>query len=388
MTKSTEWPRVRQRADGRWIVDCGFVNGKRRQYSRATQDLAEGKADELRAERDRVGVAAFDLTTKQRLEAAECFEKLAGVATLTDAVNYFLETRGSCTNAVTVEQLYKDLMKSQEDRGLSKRSIYSTRCQLKPFAKSFGKTQVADIPFTEIRKWLEAQRIKNPTTKSKLIRYLSQLFQFAVREEIISANPVTKIDRPKVKYALPETLIPDDVKKIMLAANEHDPQLIPKFAIGFFAGLRTCELDQLDWSGVKLEDRIITVLHTKTSSGNAQSIPRHVTISDNLVEWLLPHRQPAGLIGLKTKAFNVRRQEVCKKAKVEKWPHNAMRHSFATYHLAAGGSAEKTALELGHMQGTKVLFRHYRGLATRKEAEAYWGIRPAQGEAQNELLAV
>ncbi len=57
------------------------------------------------------------------------------------------------------------------------------------------------------------------------------------------------------------------------------------------------------------------------------------------------------------------------------WGHDIMRHTFASYHLAYHGSPDRTAHELGH-RDTNMLFRHYRQLVTKEEAEKFWDIRP------------
>jgi len=57
------------------------------------------------------------------------------------------------------------------------------------------------------------------------------------------------------------------------------------------------------------------------------------------------------------------------------WKPDIMRHSYASYHLALHQSADKTALEMGH-RDTNMLFRHYRELVTKEEAQAYWRIEP------------
>lgn len=40
-------------------------------------------------------------------------------------------------------------------------------------------------------------------------------------------------------------------------------------------------------------------------------------------------------------------------------PHNAMRHSFATYHVALKRDFHDTSLIMSH-RGTSILFKHYR----------------------------
>ena len=57
------------------------------------------------------------------------------------------------------------------------------------------------------------------------------------------------------------------------------------------------------------------------------------------------------------------------------WPPNALRHSFASYHLAHHQDAAKTALQLGHTE-SRTLFAHYRELVKPADAKLYWRIFP------------
>ena len=65
-----------------------------------------------------------------------------------------------------------------------------------------------------------------------------------------------------------------------------------------------------------------------------------------------------------------------KEAGIHPWPKNALRHSFASYHLALHRNAASTALELGHTE-TRTLFAHYRELVTVEEAKEYFSIKIA-----------
>lgn len=56
------------------------------------------------------------------------------------------------------------------------------------------------------------------------------------------------------------------------------------------------------------------------------------------------------------------------------WPANVTRHSFVSYHLAAFGSASRTALEAGHTE--QVLFNNYREIVTPEAGREFWAIRP------------
>ena len=57
------------------------------------------------------------------------------------------------------------------------------------------------------------------------------------------------------------------------------------------------------------------------------------------------------------------------------WPNNALRHSFASYHLAKFRNADELALEMGHSNNS-LIFANYRELVLPDTAEAYWSLLP------------
>ena len=64
-------------------------------------------------------------------------------------------------------------------------------------------------------------------------------------------------------------------------------------------------------------------------------------------------------------------------AGIKEWPHNALRHSFGSYHLALHGDATKTANQMGH-KSTDVVHNHYKALVMKSEAEKFWALRPGK----------
>jgi len=97
----------------------------------------------------------------------------------------------------------------------------------------------------------------------------------------------------------------------------------------------------------------------------------------NLAVWLEPFKGQVGRMC----PPNLRKllEEDRRKAALKKWPPNALRHSFASYHLAAFDNAAKLALELGHTS-EELIFRHYRELVGPEQAAKYWAIRPGGPE--------
>ena len=72
---------------------------------------------------------------------------------------------------------------------------------------------------------------------------------------------------------------------------------------------------------------------------------------------------------------------VRKDASLTRWPKNGLRHSFASYRVAAIDDAPRVAAELGHTT-PQLLYSTYRELVLPSEAERYWNIRP-ETEAAN-----
>jgi integrase len=73
-------------------------------------------------------------------------------------------------------------------------------------------------------------------------------------------------------------------------------------------------------------------------------------------------------------------------AGITDWPDNALRHSFASYHLAHFNNSAALALEMGHTD-SGMIFNHYRQLVRPKDAERYWNITPAAKEKVVQLAA-
>src|ERR1035437_9604251 len=61
------------------------------------------------------------------------------------------------------------------------------------------------------------------------------------------------------------------------------------------------------------------------------------------------------------------------------WKHNALRHSFISYRLAAVPNTAQVALEAG--DSPQMIFGHYRELGRAADGEKWFGITPEAVEA-------
>jgi integrase len=183
---------------------------------------------------------------------------------------------------------------------------------------------------------------------------------------MIDSNPILHTAKPKLIDKAPEIFAVDELRVLLDTANRDAPGVVPMLAIGAFAGLRDAEIKRLDWSEVDLARGHIEVKAAKAKSARRRIVPMH----PNLSAWLRPYSEMKGRLV----PFGARGR-ARKAAGLARWPKNGLRHSFASYRVAAINDAPRVAAELGHTT-PQLLYSTYRELVLPEEAKRYWSINP------------
>jgi integrase len=304
----------------------------------------------------------------------ECAEKLQpfGV-TIRDAVNFYLPHLHASNRTCTAAELVDELLKVKEADGASKRYLDDLRSRLKQFSDAFDGKSVAGMTAPQIDEWLRSLSNKetgkrlSPVTRNNSRRVLITAFNFALGRGYCVGNPAEQSAKAKEIASPVGILTVDQTARLLENAT---PELLPYIAIGAFAGLRSAELERLDWQEVDLGSGLIEVTASKAKSARR----RFVKIQPNLARWLQPHAQLSG--NVTPSGYRVLLESARDAAGIAAWPQNALRHGFASYHLAQFNNAALLALELGHTN-SNLVFQHYRQLVKPKQAERYWKIAPA-----------
>src|SRR5262249_6516757 len=181
-------------------------------------------------------------------------------------------------------------------------------------------------------------------------RVLTTALKFALGRGYCVGNPAEQSAKAKEIASPVGILTVDQTARLLENAV---PELVPYIAIGAFAGLRRAELERLDWQEVDLQSGLIEVTASKAKSARR----RFVKIRPNLARWLQPHAQLSG--NVTSLGYNVLLESARDAAGIQEWPQNALRHGFASYHLARFRDAAFLALELGHTN-SNLVFQHYR----------------------------
>lgn len=152
--------------------------------------------------------------------------------------------------------------------------------------------------------------------------------------------------------------------------------LRPLIAIGGLAGLRTAELLRLDWADVWRVPG-----HIEITAGKSKTRQRRlVEICPALASWLEPYRNLASgkLWSFHEITFQEHFRDLCGRAKVTR-KANGLRHAFCSYHFALHSNENLTAAQAGNSPA--MIHAHYKGLATKAEAEKWFAVAPSKSIA-------
>jgi integrase len=296
-------------------------------------------------------------------EHAQAVSKL-GKATLREAVDFFLRHHRSDVPRLTLNEIAERFAASRRQAGLSANYVGQCRKAVSDLAKAFPGQSLPDLKTSELDAWLGGLKL-GATTKNDMRRLLATCGNWAERQGYLvkGANPFSGVGRYKESKTPVSIFTPENIASLLTKA---DATLRPFLALGAFAGLRTAELQRLDWKEIDLDRGFITVAASKAKTRQRRLVP----IPENLKLWLLPARQTSGPV-----CFHQRAQrpaaDLCEGFA---WAKNGLRHSFISYRLAILHDTARVALEAGN--SPEVIFGHYRELVTPEQAQAWFGIKP------------
>lgn len=320
----------------------------------------------------------------------EAAAKLRG-HTLAEAADGFLRTVATVTRqnlAAAVEQFLAAeeprTRGSNGQRAQSAKYHYNRAIQLRRFAGTFPGYAVCDLGKLDLDTFLSSKALTDFSAKSRNHhrRAIAQFLSWCVRKDYLAiGHRLNEADgmRPEdANTAEVQFYTPREFRKLMDTA---DGPLRAMIALGGLAGLRTQEILRLDWADVWRVPG-----HIEVTAGKSKTRARRlVEICPALAQWLAPFRthtaSPLWTDGesILQKAFS----DLATQANVSR-KANGLRHAFCTYHFAMHANENLTAQQAGNSPA--MIHAHYKGLATKKEAEAWFAVKPAKAAANIVVL--
>jgi len=322
-------------------------------------------------------------------EYVNAVKRLPQGASLGEAVDFFLRRNPTALPQKTVREVVDELIasKTKQDRG--DKHLADLESRLGRFADAM-QMNIGQVTGVMIQKHLDGLNVAGRTQQNHL-RHITSLFRFAARKKYLpkdALDEIAAVEKPEAELTDIEIFSPVELRELLTAAR---PEIIPWLAVAAFAGLRTAELQRLDWHEVNLTERYIEVTAAKSKTASRRLVP----ITDNLLAWLTPRAQTGGRvtgfenmakqIGWLVQDVNEAREKHAKEnghdlknIKKFEWKRNGLRHSFISYRLAAIKNTAEVALEAGN--SPQMIFKHYRQLVTEAEATKWLSIMPENEE--------
>jgi integrase len=310
---------------------------------------------------------ASSLSPHTKLDAARALDLLEPLGIgLLDAVRELIslrEARGARA-PYTFGEAVQAVLQSRLDMRARPEHLRPLRVKLARLSETFGDQLCDSIQTEDLEQYIR-RRARSAHTWRNYRRDLGLVFRFAIRRGRATRNPAEAISRPEFENEPVPILRWWQLLDILSVAPAES---MPYIVLSAFAGLRPFELNRVSQDKISLDTRTITI-EAKHSKSRQR---RFVHIEDALYAWLRGHVLEPKTYWQVHRLIHLASTE----AKVYMAP-DVLRHSFASHHLALYGSAAKTAHELGH-RSEEMLYRHYRELVTRDEAETYFSLYPSQ----------
>jgi integrase len=343
------------------------------------------------------GTNTFALSPRELDEAADAFRRCkAAEMTLTEAVSFAIKHHRPTGGKLTIKEAIEELIVWKLRKGKRPRYLEKLKAKLLRFSRSLPtNTMMNEVTQKTIEKYLTKLK-QAPQGEVIELRHISVLFGWGHKRGYVADNPSRGIEKPEIERKPPTIFTPGEALDLLKVAAE----LTPWVAAGLFAGLRPEESQRLDWEDIDFSRRHIDLPAHKSKTRDRRIIP----FLGHLEEWLLPYRQPSGLIiprnfrrhfwamaeragyripkakeGDSVRRIAVKRNgKVGTKVKFEGWPKDVLRHCFGSYHLAKWKSAGTTAEFMGH-RDAKMLYKHYREVIKNEaDVEIFWSLNPEQ----------
>ena len=218
-----------------------------------------------------------------------------------------------------------------------------------------------------------AEQHRNGISGRSLARRLSALrglYNFMMGQNQCAVNPAQDILAPKDKKALPATLDPDEVSRL-LAQNLSDPMIcrdLAMFELMYSSGLRLAELVSIDLADLDLS---VGQVRVTGKGGKVRDLPVGEHAVNAVNKWLGYRRSLPGAderavflssrgqrIAPRTVQMRLKKLAESQGLERDCYPH-MLRHSFASHLLESSGDLRAVQELLGHADiSTTQIYTH------------------------------
>jgi len=361
------------------------VAGQRKREKFADAGRAVARAEEVAADLNKGRLERASMSPADIAEFRAAKVLLAG-SSLLKAAEFFVESNAGVSQKTVKEACdhhYSELSISGSDRHKT-----STKSKHLFITQEFGSRIISSITRDEIVYFLKTAccrpkhfrgRALSGKSRNNLANTFTAVWNHAqARMGAMPKNiPHAAMELPTFEENQEKSVYtPEELGKLLeytrlkTLSGEIPKWVLAALAIKAFTGIRTAELERLQWEDVRVESQSI-LLHrglTKTKEG------RRLPIRPALAEWLALCSKSSGRITEGSFFDYTRTIATGALGGGAKWGHNALRHSFISYAMAECGNAALVSDQSGN--SIRMIKAVYQTLAVPEDACKYFNLSP------------
>ena len=232
-------------------------------------------------------------------------------------------------------------------------------------ASELGNKSLKQVDFSDLKEfiaWIHGRGM-SATSQARILSGVKTFFHYLVLEGMLSENPTTLLERPKLSRKLPDTLSIHEINSLIDAIDLSKPEGMRNKAILemlYGCGLRVSEVVDLKISNLFLDVELVKIL----GKGNKerlvpigseaakflqiwlQEVRVHLKIKPGKEDWVFLNNRGSSLS--RVMVFLIIKGLATKIGLKKTISPHTFRHSFATHLLEGGADLRAVQEMLGH----------------------------------------
>lgn len=204
------------------------------------------------------------------------------------------------------------------------------------------------------------------TSRSSYVKgraVLHSIFSYGMRQEWCDANPVSRIELPRVEEKPIQPLTPAEVKRLQAATDRPEfREMRFSLQLLLYSGVRPAEVERIRPEDICHREKQLIIRPRTSKTGGGRMVPLRHTEQLQAGEFTIP------------RDWQRKWRALRRAAGFRDWVPDVCRHTFATYHAAYFRNLPALQLEMGH-RDVNLLRTRYTMPALSSIAGRYWSER-------------
>ena len=252
----------------------------------------------------------------------------------------------------------------------ARKGLRPTTCRdLRNYARRLLRVEEAGDMLLRTMRVADCKRILAAAFGSSASSYkkgravLSSVFSYGMRQEWCDANPVARIDVPRVVEKPIVPLTPAEVQRLKDTAEKPRHRAM-RFSLRLmlYGGIRPTEVSRLRPEDIHWEEGQVIIRPTASTPGGGRAVPLRGMRGLSRSERTIPRNWQRRWRALR-KAAGFRRGS---------WVPDVCRHTFATYHAVAHKDLPQLQMIMGH-RDVSLLRTRYVSPVSQRVSRQFWG---------------